>query len=210
MIITAIEPIAGPGERVRIELGPGRTEEVSGEIVFAAGLRVGDDLPDDALRRVLREDLDWRAREAALRLLSYRPRSEAELRLRLLRQQFPAEVADACLEGLRAKGLLDDASFAESFARDRIRLNPRGRRRVVQELRGRGVDASTAASVVDDVLREEDVGELDLARQAARRWRARAGEEPDRARRRLTGFLARRGFGGETVRRVVEELCPHG
>ena len=208
MTITAIQPVAGPGERVRIELAAGRTEEIATEIVVAAGLRVGDHLPEAELRRMLRQDLDWRARDAALRLLAYRPRSEAELRLRLLRQQFPAEVADACLEGLRAKGLLDDASFAESYARDRIRLNPRGARRVVQELRGRGVDAAVAASVVGDVLREEDVDELDLARQAARRWRARAGEEPDRARRRLTGFLARRGFGGETVRRVVEELCP--
>jgi regulatory protein len=208
MRIIDIESLSARSERVRLRLEDGRTEEIAGEILYRAGLRAGQEIDEAELRRLLGQDEAWRAREAALRLLSYRPRTELELRRRLQRQGFPSEVAEWCVEELSARGLVDDAGFAESFTRDRVRLNPRGRRRVVQELRGKGVDAETAAAAVDEVLRTEEVEELDLARDAARRWRARPGEETARARRRLTGFLARRGFGGETVLRVVDELCP--
>jgi regulatory protein len=205
MKITSIETARGTGERVRLHLDDGATVELAHEIVLSAGARLGTDLSSEALHLLLDADLRWRARENALRLLSYRPRTESELRSRLLRKEIPAEVADACLTELREKHLLDDASFAEAFARDRVRLNPRGRRRVVQELRGRGVDPAIAASAVEGAMREEEVDEIDLARDAARRWRPRSGEDPERARRRLTGFLARRGFGADTVREVVEE-----
>ena len=107
---------------------------------------------------------------------------------------------------MRGRGFLDDARYAEAFARDRVRLSPRGTRRVVQELRGRGVDPEVATEAMEGVLREEGIDDLDLAREAARKWRPRAGEERERARRRLAGFLARRGFGSEAVRTVVEEL----
>lgn len=208
MKIVSIEQVPGPADRVRVCLEDGAKWELAREIVFRENLRQGESLQRERLEAILREDLVWRAREAALRLLSHRPRTEAELRLRLLRKDFPLEIADACVAQLRAKGLLDDAAFAEMFVRDRVRLNPRGRRLVVQELRGRGVEAETAMAAVEGVMREEEVDELALTRDAASRWRPRRGEELPRARRRLTGFLARRGFAAQAVRQVVAELLP--
>jgi regulatory protein len=78
--------------------------------------------------------------------------------------------------------------------------------RLVQELRAKGVDAETAREAIGEVLESEEVSELELAREVVARWSPRSGEEPLRARRRLYGLLARRGFGGETVRQVMEEL----
>lgn len=208
MKITSIERAPGAGERVRVHLDDGAPVELARELVLAAGLGPDDEISAARIEELMGDDVRWRAREAALRLLSYRPRTESELRLRLLRKQVPAHVADACLTELRERGLLDDSSFAEVFARDRVRFNPRGSRRVVQELRGRGVDAETAGAAVEGIMREEELDDLELARAAAKRWRPRAGEEPERARRRLTGFLARRGFAADTVRQVVEETGP--
>ncbi|HEX2205659.1 MAG TPA: RecX family transcriptional regulator, partial [Longimicrobium sp.] len=65
--------------------------------------------------------------------------------------------------------------------------------------------ADTARAAIDGVLAAEGAGEADLARAAAARFRPRPGEDPARARRRLHDFLARRGFGGDAVRAVVEE-----
>jgi regulatory protein len=206
MKIVSIEQAQGPEDRVRLRLDSGEEVELARELVLSAGPRSGDDVAPGQLDGLVREDLRWRAREAALRLLAHRPRTESELRSRLVRKGFPAEVADGCLEELRAKGLLDDTAFAEMFARDRVRLNPRGRRRVVDELRGHGVEPEVASAAVEGVMREEETDELELARRAASRWRQRDGEEPGRARRRLIGFLARRGFSAEAARQVVEEL----
>ena len=56
------------------------------------------------------------------------------------------------------------------------------------------------------MLSSEDVSELELARAAVAKWARRSGEDREKARRRLYGFLSRRGFGGDTVRQVMEEI----
>jgi len=206
MKIVAIETPRGRAARDRLRFEDGSELEIAREIVAREGLRVGESMAAAEIDRLLHEDMGVQARESALRLLAQRPRTEAELRTRLARKGFPAAVVEACLEPLREKGYVNDAVFAEMFTRDRIRLNPRGRKRVVQELRIRGVEPASAEDAVDAAMGEAEVDDLELARAAAARWRPRPGEAPERARRRLAAFLARRGFGGEQVWQVVEEV----
>lgn len=208
MRIVAIESLPGAGARVRIRGDAGEPIELAYELLLSDSIGVGTVLDPERVADLLQRDLAWRAREIALQLLSYRPRTATELRRRLVQREIPGAAADECIARLEENGLVNDEAFAGSFARDRIRLNPRGRRRVVQELRGRGVDADTARTAVDEVMRDVGVDDLALARETARRWRPRTGESPDRARGRLLGFLARRGFAGDTAREIVEEMLP--
>lgn len=206
MKIVAIEVRRGRAARDRIRFEDGSELELAREIVVREGLRAGESLPLADVDRLQRDDMEWQAREAALRLLAQRPRTESELRTRLARKGFPAAVIEGCLEPLREKGYVNDEVFAGMFTRDRIRLNPRGRKRVVQELRSRGVEPASAEDAVAAAMGEAEVDDLDLARAAASRWRPKPGEEPDRARRRLAAYLARRGFASEEVWRVVDEF----
>jgi regulatory protein len=203
MKITAIEPRSDGGVDVHID--GGRRLTLSAEVVFAEGLHSGDEITADGLARLERRFQAWRAHEAALLLLSYRARSKAELRRRLLRKGFDEEIADECLAGLGELGVVDDAAFAGSFVRDRVRLRPHGSRRLARELRAKGVDADVAEAAVQEVMEDEGASDVDLARAAAARWHARPGEERDRARRRLHDFLARRGFAPDAIRAVLEE-----
>jgi regulatory protein len=204
--ITAIEPESNHAERVNVHVDGACRFAVSAEVALAALLRVGDEIDDARIAELEGRDEAWRARESALSLLSHRPRAAEELRRRLVRKGFGEEVAEATVEKLGGAGLVDDAAFAEGFVRDRVRLRPHGRRRLRQELRARGVDEETAGAAIEEVVGgEEGESEVELARRAAARWRPRPGEDPGRARRRLHGFLARRGFGGDAIRAVLEE-----
>lgn len=206
MKITAIEPQRHHLERVNVHVDGAFRLALAQEIVFRAALRVGDSVTEPRLQELEREDLRWKARESALNLLSFRARTAVELRRRLRRKEFPEEVVEDCVTELVEKGLVDDSAFAEVFVRDRVRLRPKGKRRLVQELRAKGVDADTAAEAVGDVMEREEVTDLELARAAASKWSPRPGEDPQRARRRLYGFLARRGFGGDAVRQLMDEM----
>jgi regulatory protein len=206
MRITALEPQKDAAGRLSVHVDGELRLGLAAEVALAAGLRVGDEVTEERLAELEAQDDAWRAREAALSLLTYRSRSAAELRRRLGRKGFDPEVAGRTVERMRELGVVDDAAFAETFVRDRVRRRPKGKRRLADELRAKGVDAETARAAVDEVLEREDATELDLARQAAAKWRPQPGEEPARARRRLHGFLARRGFAGETVRQVMEEV----
>ncbi len=207
--ITDLVPVDG-GARVEVHLDGALRLVVAGEVAYAEHLRVGETIDLPRLEALERRDAAWRAREAALVLLSFRPRTATELRRRLAEKGYAPDVAEECVAGLGDAGLVDDASFAELFVRDRVRLQPKGARRLQQELRAKGVDADVARAAIDDVMEREETDETELARQAATRWRPRAGEDRLSARRRLHGFLARRGFGGDAVRAVMEEVLGRG
>jgi regulatory protein len=206
MKITALPPQKHDPDRVSIFVDGEFRMGLSAEVVLAAGLRVGDSVDDARLADLERRDLSWQAREAALRLLAVRPRSAAELARRLRMKGYGPEIGEEVIGRLREMGMIDDAAFAGTLVRDRVRLRPQGARRLASELRQKGVDEETARAAIRETMEGESTDERELARRAAEKWRARPGEEPAHARRRLHGYLARRGFDGEVIREILDEI----
>lgn len=215
--IRRIEPLRPRGLRVLVHLDDDTEPfEVTLEALERSRLGVGDPLPPDARRELLEADADVRVRDAALNLLSHRARSRRELRTRLRQKGFTKDRIDACMDRLEQRGLLDDAAVAAAFVRDRLRHRPRGTARLVTELRAKGVDGDTALETVERVFEDEGANDLALALETAEGWvrrqgtalvtalAAEQGAERDKARRRLHGYLARRGFRGEALGAAME------
>jgi regulatory protein len=148
------------------------------------------------------ESTDAKARDAALRLLRYRGRSEAEIRRRLLRR-FPSQTVDTAIAKLREQGLLDDSAFAQWWRQNREEHRPRSDRLLEQEL--------TRLGVPGDIIQEtlsgyDNQGNAYAAgRRVARRILERGGSE-EYFRKRLSGHLQRRGFAYPLVRDITERL----
>jgi regulatory protein len=202
---------------VRVHLGSGEPLEVALEALEHLRLGLGDPLPSNERHHLLEADADIRVREAALNLLSYRARTRSELRRKLTGKGFRPARVDVCLDRLEERGLLDDEAVAAAFVRDRLRHRPRGKARLRSELRAKGVEADAATRVIDAVLDDEDLEEQDIAVQVGEAWIGRQGPEliaalaasdrsPERekARRRLYGYLARRGFRGAVLRGAMD------
>ena len=191
--------------------------EVTLEALERCKLGVGDLLSENAAKELADLDADVRVREAALNLLSYRARTRRELETRLRKKGFSAARIRPCLDGLEGKGLLDDEAVAAAFVRDRLRHRPRGRSRLASELRAKGLDAELASEAIERVFADEEVTDAGLATEAVESWMSRQGAatlealaaegrapERDKARRRLYGYLARRGFRGEALNAALE------
>lgn len=154
-------------------------------------------------RRIAGEDPESsyiKAKNAALRLLSYRSRSEKEVQRRL-EGRFTKEAVERTLSDLRRQGLLDDAAFAKEWREQRERFRPRGPAVIRQELQKLGVDR--------EVIREalSDFDSSANAYQAGTKYASKlsvgnAGE----FRRKLGGFLHRRGFEGDVLGQTVERI----
>lgn len=196
----------GRSNKVVVELDDGRALELPREVAIAAGMRKGEEVDEAALLRVERRAEQWRCKEAGLRLLTYRPRSERELRTRLRQKNFAADIVDDCVVDLERAGLIDDQEFARLAARDRLRSRPMGRRMLEAELRARGVEAKHASAAADAAIDDGEGDESDLALRAARKFRHRDGEDPASTRRRFYAFLARRGFDSETIRAAMDRV----
>lgn len=216
-VITRLEPLRPKGLAMRVHLDRGEPLEVALEALERMGLGVGDALPSNLRHHLLDADAEARVREAALNLLSHRARTRAELRRKLIGKGFRPARVDPCLDRLEERGLLDDEALAAAFVRDRIRHRPRGKGRLAQELRVKGVEGALATAVVDRVMEDEALGEAELARRVLEGWLKRQGPhvrkalsgathtpEREKARRRLHQYLARRGFGGPALSEALE------
>ncbi|MGH7670341.1 MAG: regulatory protein RecX [Gemmatimonadaceae bacterium] len=145
--------------------------------------------------------------DRATGLLAARARSRVELRRLLLRKGEPANDVDRVLDRLEGAGYLDDADFARQFARTKALGSGMSRRRVQQELIRRGVDRGVANAAIEDVFADEAVNELETVERVARKkLRTLAHFDQQTRRRRLYGFLARRGFESEEIRDVLRRL----
>lgn len=143
--------------------------------------------------------------EYALQVLTRRQRSEKEMEQKLQEKGFPEEIVLAILDRLRAAGLLDDARFARDWAAYRLASHPVGGQRLQRELQEHGVSSALAQEVVAALLpRELELGE---ARQLAKKYQRRQGEDKGHYCQRLARYLWQRGFASSTVRQVVREIA---
>lgn len=169
--------------------------------IEAVRLRVGQTLSDEDIARLQRQDGIERAHERALNFLSYRPRSEAEVRRNLHKKDVEDEVVEVVVERLARAGLLDDREFARYWVENRLQFNPRGARVLRQELWQKGVPDSIIADTLAGL--DEEVAARKAADAGARRL---AHLEPRDFRRRLGAYLARRGFSYAVIETLVEEM----
>jgi len=149
-------------------------------------------------------DPEAAAREAALRLLTVRARSRAELERRLGQRGLPEDAAAAALNRLEAVGLVDDTEFAKAYAESRAGrgVDPS---LIARELRGRGVDPDLAARATGAAVPADEQAER--CRQVAEARLARMeGLRPDVQFRRLAGYLDRRGYPAGLIDTVVTSL----
>ncbi|MFQ5825775.1 MAG: regulatory protein RecX [Dehalococcoidia bacterium] len=199
--ITAIEPQRKRSSRVNVFLDGVFAFGLEGEVAAGVGLRVGQALSQAQIEDIARTDVSQRCYQAALRFLSYRPRSRKEVVDRLRRRGFDPETVEGVVGRLIEKGLLDDGAFARFWRESRETFRPRSRRLMEQELRWKGVGAQTAEEALEGLDEEENA-----FRAGQKKARSLSALDRQDFRKKLGDHLRRRGFSWVVTRRVVERL----
>ena len=199
--ITAIQIGKSRGKRVNVSLDGRFAFSLAAEVVLREGLRVGQELSAAEVEALAGTDRFHRCLKAALHYLSYRPRSEFELKERLQRRGFDGDSMGAVLTRLKEQELVDDVAFAQFWKDNRESFSPRSKRLTGLELRRKGVDEDTIAQVVDVI--DDD----DSAYRAARgKARSLSLSDYQDFRQRLAGYLRRRGFSYGVINHAVERV----
>jgi regulatory protein len=200
-LITALRPTKRDPDRIAVDLDGSFAFALPATLVADDRIEVGDELDIDRVTALLAADQTSRATEAALVFLSYRPRSEKEVRDRLRRGGYEQDAIEHAIARLHEWRYLDDADFARRWVENRTAHRPRGKRLLQQELRHKGIDSETARDAIDDADLDETSAAEALAR---RRLPSYAGDEPAAIRRRLGAYLARRGYGYDVIRVALD------
>ena len=199
MKITAIRK--GRGKRVNVFWDGKFAFSLEAEVAVKEGLQVGQELSTTDIETIARSDHFHRCLNAAAHYLSYRPRSESELRERLHRRGFADDSVEAVITKLKEQGLVNDMAFAQFWKDNRESFSPRSQWLTKLELRQKGVDGDIIAQVVDAI------DDTDSAYRAAL---SKAHSLPlsdyQGFRRRLGEYLKRRGFSYGMINHIVEQV----
>lgn len=197
--ITAIEPQVKRPNRLNVYIDDHFAMGLS--VYAAASVRVGQELSRTDLEKLVYAEQLEQAREAALRYLEVRPRSEQELRRQLIKKKYPEEIINQVVARLGDVQLVGDRAFARYWVENREGFKPRSKRALGYELRQKGVDAQEIARAVKKI--DERDSAYRAAQPKALRWK-----DLDAAifRQKLGGFLARRGFDYSVTRETVNRL----
>jgi len=199
--ITALRVGRGRGKRVNILLDGKFAFSLEAEVAAKEGLRVEQTLSDEQIEELVRSDHFHRCHSAAVHYLSYRLRSESEIRERLRQRGFDGDTLEAVITRLNERGLVDDMAFAQFWKDDRETFSPRSRWLTRLELRRKGVANDIIDKVVDDI--DDDYSAYRAALGKARNL---PRSDYQSFRRRLGEYLKRRGFSYGVINHTVERI----
>ena len=145
-----------------------------------------------------------KAKNDALRLLSFSARSAAELRSRLKLKKYPEALVDEVIESFKRQGLIDDVKFAKLFAESRVYSRPAGKRQLEMDLKKKGLSGELVRQTIGNL---KDYDERGMVRQLAlKRLKTMTGVSKEKKKTRLYGYLKRRGFGSDAIFSVMDEF----
>lgn len=146
--------------------------------------------------------------QTSIRFVSYRPRSEKEIRDFLTSKLKRWKTAGSftltkIIERLRELQYIDDEKFAKWWVEQRNRFRPKGTMLLVRELVQKGI----SREIIEEVLSESKGNETERAKNVALKKLTLLKKLPKlEQKKKLYGYLGRRGYSSEVVHNVVDEV----
>ncbi|MFM8179288.1 MAG: regulatory protein RecX [Candidatus Kapaibacterium sp.] len=192
-------------ERVNVFVDGEFAVQVHIDIISKHRVCKGMVLSEETADALLSDKRRQRVRQLAFAYVSFKPRTEKQVRDRLARKEFTEEEIDEAMEFCEEFGLIDDVSFARMYVRDALTLRSLSPSRLRSDLVRKGVAREVAEEAVRAGFGEEDVSRIALD-AAIRKQRAVAYRTPEKQRAAVVSFLQRRGFSWTVIRSVMSAV----
>lgn len=201
--ITAFRAVGEDGRVMAVHVGLRRVARVETDWLMSSGIHEGDPWTPAVADRLYGAAKQYAAYQHALHLTAAQQRSAFKLVQKLRHSGHDEPDARAAAERLVKLGLVRDDALAERLAEDLARSGKLGQRGIENKLRAKGIDPKLAKAAAESAAAEKVSPDaaLTLARKRAPRLTDLA---PQVARRRLYGFLVRRGFEHDEAHRATE------
>jgi regulatory protein len=145
----------------------------------------------------------------ALHFLSFRPRSEKEVRDSLIKKKAPQEIVERIINSLKEQKFINDEEFASWFIENRLRFRPKSLRIIKLELKQKGIEMDMIDSAVLEIQNNDvadvKVNDLDSAKKlVTKRINKYKGQDKQIIYQKLGAYLARRGFNWDTIKKSID------
>ena len=198
MKITGIRAQIKDKERVAVYIDGRYSFSLSQDQLLRERLAAGQEIDEDRLNELKEKSQFGKLLAHVLRFVLMRPHSVREIEQYLVRKDADAKVTQALMDYLSERGYLDDQKFAQSWVASRMRTKAVSRRRLVAELRKKGVDEVA----IEMALTEEGFDEMDALKTIVAKKRHLSRYQDDK---KFLTYLLRQGFSYDQVNSVLTD-----
>jgi len=200
-IITALKPQKSK-KRVNIYLDGKFSFGIDLENFLRLGLKVEQRLSEKRIKEIIKKAEFQKISDKLIRFATLRPRSKREINDWFRKHKVYQGLHEELFDKLKRLDLIDDAKFAIWWVEQRNSFRPRGKRALEAELRQKGIEKDFIIKALDKVKIDEVKIAKELLRKKKYRW-----EKLDKfeAKKKMTGFLARKGFGWNIIKKVIND-----
>lgn len=213
--ITDINPQKKNSKRLNVYINGDFAFGISAQLRFEKRVEIGQEINSQRTQDLILLDQIERLQDKALKFLSFRPRSEKEMKDHLLRKgklkeiksdiekaQYEISIQEA-IKKLKRIGQIDDSEFSKWWVEQRYNFSPRGENLLKAELRSKGIENN----LIDELLQNDTEIQVQLATKAAeKKIRLYKKLEEKEFKDKMGQFLARRGFSWTIIKQVVDSL----
>lgn len=180
--------------------------EIDDTIVSELDLYIGKEVTDHLIDIIQQKEALTKAKNDSIRFLSYRPRSEWEIKNKLKDKKYQSEIIEKTIHLLKEKNMVNDREFSRMWIKDRLTNKPLGKLRLRKELYNKGIRRELIENTIHSFFQKEE-DELELAYQLIRQKKdslqlKNIQLEP----KKIINLLKNRGFSYHVINHIYEEL----
>ena len=202
-IITKIESQKRNEDRVNIYVDEKFFMAIYKELVFTFNLKKGDNIEEENLKQLLKDEMFLKGKNKALNILSKASQSEKKIREKL-RDDFEEDVIDDVIDFLKKYNFINDNELASKIVNTNVNLNKYGKNKIKQNLYNKGIEKSA----IDEAMLEiDEEAEFENALYLAqKRYERVKNEDYKKAYAKVSNHLAYKGFSYDIIKSVLNKI----
>ena len=199
MYVTKIEPVTKANYKVFLD-------EQFAFVLYKGELsryKIQEDaqLSEETIKEIKKEILEKRAKLRAMHLLERMDRTEAELYTKLKRDLYPEDIIEIAMQYVKSFGYIGDKGYARRFVESR--QGSKSKLEIKMSLLQKGISKEIVSEVLEAYYDGQDESMAIQRLLDKKRFSAETATEEEK--RKIYGYLMRKGFAYEDIRRVVKE-----
>lgn len=202
-VITKIEAQKRKEDRVNIYVDEKFFMAIYKELVFTFNLKKGDNIDEEYLKKILKDEMFLKGKNKALNILSKTSQSEKKIREKL-NEDFEEDTVDDVIDFLKKYNFINDGELASKIVNTNVNLNKYGKNKIKQNLYNKGIEKSA----IDEAISEIDYNaEFENALYLAqKRYDRVKNEDPKKAYAKIANHLAYKGFNYDIIKSVLNKI----
>ena len=158
-----------------------------------------EEISEKTIAGIKNEVLIKRAKLRAMHLLNAMPRTEQQLREKLVQGEYPEDVIEAAVSYVKSFGYINDEAYVRNFIISK--RNSKSKREIVMLLGQKGLRGERVDHIVEEMYAEES--EFSTIKEIMRKKRWNPSEMEEKEKQKMFGYLMRKGFSYEEIRKAL-------